>query len=320
MKARCRVCGAEGDLRSYAVKEMMFGSGEAFDYVRCDDCGTVQIQPIPQDLSPYYPQGYYSLRPLDLRPAPAWKAWGRSARLDLYLKGWDLESLWRPLFGARDFYPWLKALGAQRDWRVLDLGAGNGSFLRDLWEHGYTRLQGADPYLAADLDYPGAFRVQKAGLDAVQGPFDMISLHHVLEHLPDPQAALRQARGLLAPGGKLLIRIPLADSEAFERYGVHWVNWDAPRHLHLLTRKAMGRLAAAAGLKVVHLSFDSSDFQFWGSEQYAKGIALNSPQSFAVGRKASGVTRLQLWRWRREAARLNRAGKGDSGVFVLQAV
>jgi SAM-dependent methyltransferase len=296
---------------------MMFGSGEAFSYVECDVCGTLQIEPIPADLAPYYPSGYYSLQPLKLTAAPKLKAWGRRSRLDAYLAGLDLEALWRPLFGARDFFPWLKALGARRDWRVLDLGAGNGGFLRDLWEHGFTRLEGLDPYLAADIDYPGAFKVRKAGLEAAQGPYDLISLHHVLEHLPDPQAVLRQARALLAPAGRLLIRIPLADSEAREHYGVHWVNWDAPRHLHLLTRRAIQTMAAKAGLKVVRLSFDSSDFQFWGSEQYSRGIALNSPLSFNVNRKASGYRRLDLWRWRRRAAALNRAGRGDSGVFVL---
>ena len=315
----CRVCGASGAFKDYAASEKMFGLGGEFTYFMCDACGCLQIAAIPVDLSPYYPKGYYSLKPLSVDPGVSLKARARAWRLRHYLSGWHAEFLWKPLFGGRELFPWLRRLGVQPSDRVLDVGAGNGSFLRDLRLFGFKDLTGIDPFLDKDLDYAPGFKVLKQGLEEVKGSYDLITAHHSLEHMPDQAAAMTHMAELLAPGGRLLIRIPVVPSVAWDAYGINWVGLDAPRHLYLHSLHSLGQLAAGAGLELTRVEFDSSDFQFWASEQYQRGIALHAPGSWAVDRKASIFSRWDILRFRRRARALNRQGRGDSAVFFLRA-
>src|SRR6185295_7824147 len=99
-------------------------------------------------------------------------------------------------------------------------------------------------------DYGNGVRILKRGLDHLDGEYDFVMLHHSFEHIPDSAAALAALGRRLAPGGTLLIRIPVADSFARQHYGINWLNWDAPRHLYLHTRRSMELLAASAGMEI----------------------------------------------------------------------
>ena len=59
---RCRICGEKGNLEPLHVREMMFGTREAFRYHSCENCGSFQLAEIRDDLSPYYPDEYETLR------------------------------------------------------------------------------------------------------------------------------------------------------------------------------------------------------------------------------------------------------------------
>jgi hypothetical protein len=63
---RCRLCGGTPS-RTITVREMMYGTGELFDYFACSSCGCLQIARIPDDFAPYYPGDYYSLSPAHVR-------------------------------------------------------------------------------------------------------------------------------------------------------------------------------------------------------------------------------------------------------------
>ncbi|MEZ5452693.1 MAG: hypothetical protein R3E93_07725 [Thiothrix sp.] len=57
---QCRICGSEGEHRSYVAKEMMLGLRDEHRYFQCTDCECLQIEHAPDNLADYYPENYYS--------------------------------------------------------------------------------------------------------------------------------------------------------------------------------------------------------------------------------------------------------------------
>jgi SAM-dependent methyltransferase len=315
----CRICGGAVGNRLLVVREMMYGTRESFPYLLCGSCGCLQIAEVPSDLARHYAHHYYSfLAPPDY----AAKAWPRRTLLrwrDEYAV-FGGGGIGRWLYRGRPC-PELRSLslvpGLRRDQRILDVGAGAGKLLRTLRARGFTNLLGVDPYLERDVDHPDGLRILKRGLEDVAGLWDLIMFHHVFEHMADPVAVLRLATACLAPGGRVLIRIPLVSSWAFREYGVHWVQLDAPRHLFLHSPESLTRVAAAAGLGVREVVWDSTAFQFWGSEQYARDIPLRAADSYATNPARSPFTPRDIAAFARRAAELNRARAGDQAAFIL---
>jgi SAM-dependent methyltransferase len=296
------------------VREMMFGTGEPFSVQRCGGCGSLWLADGPDDLSPYYGEGYYSMR------EHAWPAarLGRVRSQVLLRLGHDvvrrMADGWE---GIPRFIWWLAGLGLGPRSRIADVGSGEGDLLFEMAAHGFADLWGFDPFIAGDLDR-GPVHLRRLGLDGGSGAFDMIMYNHALEHLDDPLAALVVARERLAPDGRILVRVPIAGSAADRRYREHWVSIDAPRHQYVPTELGLRRLAERAGLRVQHAFYDSTGFQFWGSEQYSRGIALQSRDSVAT--TPPGVFSFdELARWESEALALNRERQGDTAGFILAA-
>ena len=57
---KCKICSNEENNTPYILREMMFGTKEAFDYFQCSNCDCIQIKEVPQNLGDYYPSNYYS--------------------------------------------------------------------------------------------------------------------------------------------------------------------------------------------------------------------------------------------------------------------
>ena len=107
-------------------------------------------------------------------------------------------------------------------------------------------------------------------------------LHHSLEHMADPLEVFENLYRILKPNRFVLIRTPLASSYAWKKYGVNGVQLDAPRHLFLHTIESMRILAQKVGFEIDDIIFDSTEFQFLGSEQYMRDISLTDERSFKV--------------------------------------
>jgi SAM-dependent methyltransferase len=205
----------------------------------------------------------------------------------------------------------VRRLGTPPSARVLDVGCGSGDFLRTLEARGFRRLTGVDPYLPFEPGAVGACRFVRGEVGALRGEvFDLVTMHHVLEHVPDPPGFLAAAAALLAPGGTLLVRVPLRDSWAAETYGARWVQHDAPRHVVLPTSSGLARAAEVAGLAVVARWRDEGAWQAWAGATLAAG----GDPFRARGLRA----RLERLRFAAHARRRNRAGTGDQGCFVLR--
>jgi SAM-dependent methyltransferase len=298
----------------------MYGLGDEFEYLRCGACGCQQIVEVPADLGKYYPADYYSYAPAPLRGL---RRVITSLRNESYFKRTPAALVGR-LISAALPNPKLASVARLKpstDARILDVGCGYGELLMEMRGIGFTRLCGIDPYIAADLEPCDGVVIRKMGMDELSGnAFDVIMMHHVFEHLADPVAALRSVRGLLAPRGICIIRIPVADSWASQHYGPFWVQHDAPRHLFLHTEKSMQCVAAEAGLQIERVVYDSSEAQIWGSELYRRDIALRSVPLSVYGNPLRRLLSPEFRRYRATARRLNRQGQGDQAAFYLRRV
>lgn len=89
--------------------------------------------------------------------------------------------------------------------RILDVGGGNGYFARAAHDAGWETTL-ADPALDMADFSKAPYRVIRGTADAIEsGPFDVITLWDVIEHLPAPTAILRDVVRLLKPGGTLVV-------------------------------------------------------------------------------------------------------------------
>ena len=89
----------------------------------------------------------------------------------------------------------------------------------------------------------------EAGLDDER--FDLITLWDVIEHIPDPVSALVYARGLLAPGGKILIETQNVDSRAAAALGPRWQHYKHAEHIYHFNPATLGRVLDEAGFRTL---------------------------------------------------------------------
>ncbi len=138
--------------------------------------------------------------------------------------------------------------------KILDVGCATGEFLQLARERGWETF-GLDvsPYAIAEARRRYELDVQVSALtDATLAPesFDVVHMNHVLEHLPDPNAALAAAHGVLRAGGWLVAEVPYEFYNAAETWrrifrravkratpGVYHLSFFSPRTLARVMRQ-----------------------------------------------------------------------------------
>jgi SAM-dependent methyltransferase len=312
----CRVCGNAMNNKLHLVKEMQLGLREMFTYMECGHCGCMQLHPVPTDLGKYYPnEGYYSFnRSLKLQqPGPLRKI---KASYLLYGKNVLPGSLLSIGYKVPDHYSWVKIPGIKYDDAILDIGTGNGSLLLTLFSMGFTDLTGIDPFIDQDRQY-GNINIYRKSVFEMQGQFDYIMLHHAFEHMDEPLKVLRQLYKLVKKGKYVLIRTPVMGMYSWKKYGVNWMDIDAPRHIIIHSLKSMQMLAEQAGFEIRKTVFDGNYMSLIGSDQYAKDIALPDPRSYMVDKKASGYTKADIEQFKAITKKNNREQQADQAAFYL---
>lgn len=308
----------------------MFGTREEFCYFQCSDCGCLQITEIPSDIARHYPDRYYSLARNHEPPPATWRAFLQKQRYRamLFGKGQLLGALLARIVTIRNLrldyvLPMAKVLqlARVRDYsaRFLDIGCGAWSdWLASLRAMGFRQLMGADPFVSGDVAKDG-ITILKRNIAEVTGSFDLITFHHSLEHIADQQATLAAARALLAPGGVVLVRIPTVSSFAWEHYQTNWVEMDAPRHFYLHSRNSIRLLGDSVGLNLYTTVCDSRMLEFYGSEQYARGIPLSAEESYWSNKKSRLFSEKELEHFRQKAREVNESQRGGRACFFFAA-
>jgi SAM-dependent methyltransferase len=312
------VCANTSDNALHAAREMMFGLEDTFEYIECRSCGCLQIAVIPENLSRFYPDRYYGSEPIQ-DMAIAWhKRLAHRQLTGYWLAGSNpVGRLLSRRYSPPVFVEWARRGGVCLDSAILDVGCGTGSLLLSLAQHGFSTLLGADPFIKHEIRYSSGVRVLRKHVAELDGAFDFIMLHHSFEHMPDPLPTLQKLYSLLNPDRYVLIRTPVAASFAWREYGVDWVQLDAPRHLFVHSLRSMQLLADGTGFEVLDVVFDSTEFQFWGSEQYRCGIPLEDDRSFSANPERSIFSPDDMRQFRARAAELNALRDGDQACFYL---
>ncbi len=228
---RCPLCDG-ATVEAFSVGDRNRGIGdERFGYRRCLSCRSYYLAEPPVDLGRYYPDDYYQ--------PPA------ANELDRYASAETPKlALLRPF-----------ASGG----RLLDVGAGFGLFARAASNEGYdvTAIE-MDARCCEYLERVVGVKVVRSDApeEALEelAPARVVTLWHVLEHLPRPWDLLAAAAERLEPGGVLVIATPNPDSLQFRLLGARWAHVDAPRHLFLIPFAALSDRARELGLELAHVT------------------------------------------------------------------
>jgi SAM-dependent methyltransferase len=140
----------------------------------------------------------------------------------------------------------------------LDVGTGRAHFPLHAAEIlPSTRFDGLD--LSAGVEQAvrlGRIRTGHRGLfpelaPKIAGAYDVVSMHHYLEHTADPRAELDAAAAVLPPGGHLLIELPDPEWRLRGVFGQYWMPWFQPQHLSMVPLRNLVAALTEAGLRPV---------------------------------------------------------------------
>ncbi len=313
----CRVCSCSGENNLYYPKEKFYGSEEEFEYFECSSCGCLQIIEIPSNLASYYNKNYHSFSPLKV-PSNLIHKWIRYHK-DNYsiLRNNVIGHIFSVLFTNEDLNLFSRIKLTKKS-KIVDIGCGNGKLIHRLKSAGFDNILGVDPFIEHDIVHENGTIVQKRSLNQIQGEWDLVMMHHALEHIPEQAEAFQDLYRLVSADGVCLVRIPIVPSYAWKKYGMSWVGLDAPRHLYLHTLKSVCLLANKAGLQLTEAVYDSLDFQFWGSELYQKNIPMFDETSHNSKNAKDYFSKEQIKEYQALAKKLNQQKEGDQVALFFK--
>lgn len=253
---RCEVCDRPGPFPSLYVRG-------GFVLVQCAECGLIFQDPLPspEAMASLYYHGdeLAGLLETDLRAF----ALGRAREKRLLLEDAGVASGGRALDVGCSTGAWLEVAG-KAGWRPVGVELGD-AFAQA------ARRRGLEVHTGTLADYVRAAEPAK---------FDLITFWDVLEHLPEPRAALEQALGLLAPGGTVAVTFPNV-AGLYPRATLRliagptgvWEHPELPAHLYDFSPSTATALLRRAGLEPISMRTTNVPFFYYRSTALAHQLA-----------------------------------------------
>lgn len=170
---------------------------------------------------------------------------------------------------------------------LLDIGCGTGNFLEVAKNNEWTVL-GIEPNqearaIANIKTNNAVFNLGKLE-ELKEASFDVITLWHVLEHLPNLEYQVALLNKLLKPEGTLVIAVPNHKSFDASYYKSFWAAYDVPRHLWHFNKKSISSLFSKVSMNVIKTKpmFFDAFYVSMLSEKYKTGN-MNFLKGFLVG-------------------------------------
>ena len=246
-------------------------TGETFQLLLDEDLQLLKThpQPLPEDLGRYYES-------------------------DDYISHTDgKRTLFEKLYHAvkqkalSDKIKLIESLASQKG-SLLDVGAGTGDFLVEAKKSGWD-ITGIEPSTKAK-----AISVSKGisfadNLQSIESHSqDVITMWHVMEHVPDVEKEITELKRVLKPDGVLIVAVPNYKSYDAQYYGSFWAAYDVPRHLWHFSKTSIKKLFAVQQMdlvKILPMKFDSFYVSLL-SEKYKTG-KMNFIGGFLTGLKSN---------------------------------
>lgn len=233
---RCPICDGVNTAHALRVTDHSY-TKEKFNLVDCTDCGHRRTAPRPdqRQIGRYYdPVTYIS---------------HSNAGRTLLDRVFQLARSW----ALRKKYALVRSIRTHG--KVLDIGCGTGEFLGHLKSRGYL-VTGLEPDLGArEQAIINQGITVLPSIKEIPGleQFDIISMFHVLEHMPEPHATMKQLYARLSASGSVIIAVPDRGSWDAAHYQEKWAAYDAPRHLQHFRQQDMKRLFEEHGFDLIQV-------------------------------------------------------------------
>jgi 2-polyprenyl-3-methyl-5-hydroxy-6-metoxy-1,4-benzoquinol methylase len=244
-KIICPNCGS-GNLKEHLSLKDYFLTQDHFTIYECANCKVLFTYPFPEaDIlySKYYKSENY---------------------LSHNKKASDLFSkLYRTIqkINIRKKLRLLESINRSSEKKILEVGAGIGDFLAACRNNGWNCF-GVEPSEQARQVAKQFNNLDLAeSIDAIgEKDFSVITLWHVLEHVPDLDATIQKLKTYLYHNGRLIIAVPNHNSFDAKHYKQFWAGYDVPRHLYHFNKKSLTSIMQSKGFELIRtkpMVFDS---------------------------------------------------------------
>ncbi len=293
------------------LTDRLFHAPGVWQIKQCPDtgCGLLWLDPVPvEDDLPLIYQDYFTHQPRSAVNPGA----GRSVIHWLYRALLSTTGLARQRADLLSFY-----LRGTQPGRLLDVGCGDGGQLARLRDMGWqVEGQEVDATAAERARVEHGLRVHVSPLrDAglTDASFDVVTMSHVIEHVHDPMALLKECHRILKPEGTLIAVTPNAKGCGHQRFRSNWMPLEPPRHLHLFSPPTLRHMARLAGFCQQECWTTAAKAQFFfESSQDIERVGRHDVSSRPGVRRGLQALAFQFWAL---AVHSVRKDSGDESVL-----
>lgn len=232
---KCVLCGKDEVEPLYKAKDPVHISNELYSAVRCNNCSIVFLNPRPtkDEIQKFYHLGYYGE------------------------KSFYFKTIFRWIISFLYILRVKKIEVFKKGGKVLDIGCGDGKFLAELqkrkWEvYGVDFSEAASKLVNKKLNI-----FIKKELQECQFPndyFDLVTLWHVFEHIPNPHELLSEIKRIIKKDGVLLLALPNIESLEAKISKRKWFHLDLPRHLYHYSPLTIRKILEKTGFQIIKIT------------------------------------------------------------------
>ncbi len=183
------------------------------------------------------------------------------------------------------------------DKKILDIGAGNGFFLKVLLEHGVKDVWGVEPGKSMVDHAPKSLRARiipsilKNGLFR-NNTFDVICCFHTLDHIVDPNSFLKIVNSLLKPGGKIFFVVHNTEGLSVKFFGEKSPIFDI-EHIYLFNKTTLAKIFRKSGFRGINVfsHYNTYPLSYW---IHLVPFPLSLKKSFLAFLKKSEIGNLPI--------------------------